>query len=199
MMTSTFTPCVVPSSDPISGNPFLAFDCCGFPPWDSPDLFQSIIDSPQTVTSNSGSAYDSQPVRNKPDPENQEHVHDEPNRPVSVVDEKKRRRMISNRESARRSRMRKQKQLENLRNQVSRLRTENRELNNKLRFILHHFQRVRTDNGRIRSEFSVLQRKLADIRQIMLFRQLQQQFQPTTSTAWPCSAIISEQTPSLIA
>lgn len=204
-MFSTFSTCVLPSSDPILGNPFSAFDG-GFTPWDSSDLdLQYFIDSPQNVISYSGSVGD---FLNKPESgsdfnnQNMDHVdkkvrYDEPNQPVSVIDEGKERRMKSNRESARRSRTRKKNHLENLRNQVNRLKIENRELSNSFRYILHHFQRVRTDNDRLRSEFSVLHSKLSDIRQIMLFWRLQQQFQPATSTSWPCTAIISEQTPSL--
>ncbi|XP_061338442.1 bZIP transcription factor 53 [Gastrolobium bilobum] len=44
------------------------------------------------------------------------------------MDERKRKRMLSNRESARRSRMRKQKQMEDLTNEVSRLQSENKQL-----------------------------------------------------------------------
>ncbi|OWM82080.1 basic leucine zipper 4-like [Punica granatum] len=113
----------------------------------------------------------------------------------SIMDERKRRRMISNRESARRSRMRKQKHLENLRNQVNRLRIENRELTNKLRFVLYHCHRVRTDNDRLRSEHFALLQKLASYSEIMLLQQ-HQQFVPA---AWPCNALISsEKIPSLI-
>ncbi|XP_028771047.1 bZIP transcription factor 53-like [Neltuma alba] len=45
-----------------------------------------------------------------------------------VVDERKRKRMQSNRESARRSRMKKQKQLEDLTNEISRLQSANSQL-----------------------------------------------------------------------
>lgn len=204
-MLSTF-PAFVPCSDQILGNPFPAFDG-GFTPWDCSELFPPVDHegSPKPVTSNSGSG-DFFQTTASPKPAASGSSSDEPNRyhaetkrtcseepsnrPVSVVDERKRRRMISNRESARRSRMRKQKHLENLRNQVNRFRVENREISNRLRFALYHLQLVRTDNLRLRSEYSMLQQKLSDIRQIMLFRQLQQ-FPP----AWPCNTVISEQNP----
>ncbi|CAI8615178.1 unnamed protein product [Vicia faba] len=44
------------------------------------------------------------------------------------IDERKRKRMISNRESARRSRMRKQKQLEDLSDEANMLQTENKRI-----------------------------------------------------------------------
>lgn len=204
-MLSTF-PAILPPSDQIFGNPPLAFEG-GLTLWDCSELFPAFDDedqSPKPVTSNSGSGdlpspkpvvsgsgSDQDPNRNHAETKACSTV-DEPDRPAPVVDERKRRRMISNRESARRSRMRKQKHLENLRNQVNRFRVENRELTNRLRCVLYHFQRVRTDNLRLQSEYAVLQQKLSDIRQLLLFRQLRQQFSPT---AWPCN---TEQTPSLI-
>lgn len=179
----------------------------GFTPWEL-ELFQAIQYSPKPVISDpssgaaqtqsskpviSSSGSDDDPDRNRPDPD---HVNAKScqingsNRTVSVVDERKRRRMISNRESARRSRMRKQRHLENLRNQVNKLRIENRELNNRFRFVMYHFQRVRTDNDRLRDEHTMLRQKLSDIRQILVFRQLQHM-----SSAWPCNSVITEQPP----
>ncbi|XWS45113.1 hypothetical protein CRYUN_Cryun15aG0108900 [Craigia yunnanensis] len=173
----------------LSTDPFPAFES-GFTPWewDCSELF-STTQSIGPARSGSGldDANQNQTYSNS--------FSDEPNQPVSIIDERKRRRMISNRESARRSRMRKQKHVENLRNQVNRLRIENRELTNRLRFVLYHCHRVRTDNDRLRSEYSMLRQKLSDIRQILLFKQLQQ-----FSSAWPCNnvTVMSEQTPSLI-
>ncbi|XP_022773922.1 bZIP transcription factor 2-like [Durio zibethinus] len=167
---------------------FPAFES-GFTPWDCSDFFSN---SPSIgpVISASGS-----------DELNQNQTNSnssglvEPNQPVPIIDERKRRRMISNRESARRSRMRKQKHLENLRNEVNQFRIENRELTNRLRFVWYHCHRVRTDNRRLHSEYSMLRQKLSDLRQILLFKQLQQ-----FSSAWPCNnvAIMSEQIPPLI-
>ncbi|EOX91751.1 hypothetical protein QUC31_003265 [Theobroma cacao] len=171
----------------LSNDLFPAFES-GFTPWDCSELFSTTL---STGPARSGSGSD-EPNQNQT---NSNSGSDEPNQLVSIIDERKRRRMISNRESARRSRMRKQKHLENLRNQVNRLRIENRELTNRLRFVLYHCHRVRTDNDRLRSEYSMLQQKFWDIRQILLFKQLQQ-----FSSAWPCNNVtaMSEQTPPLI-
>lgn len=178
-------------SESMLGNPFESFEN-GFTPWDCSELFPSSPQSPKPVGSSSGS---DEPNQSDQNPTNPNSCSDEPNQPLLVTDERKRRRMISNRESARRSRMRKQKHLENLRNQVNRLRIENRELMNRLRFVLYHFHCVRTDNDRLRSEYSMLRKKLSSIRQILMLRQLQQ-----FTSAWACNNIITtEQTPSLIA
>lgn len=205
-MLST-VPAMLPS-DPLLHFPAFdgGFTPGGFTPWDCSELFPAIqfpkpvistpssglAQSPKTVISSSGSDEDpNRPNRNHANAKSC--PNDGSNRTVSVVDERKRRRMISNRESARRSRMRKQKHLENLRNQVNRLRIENRELNNRLRFVLYHFQRVRTDNDRLRNDQVLLRQKLSDIRQFLVYRQLQH-----LSSAWPCNTVIPEQTPSLI-
>lgn len=175
------------SSEMMFGNPFPDFES-EFTPWDLPDPFPAPNQSPIPAVSSSGSDEPNQIQTNS------NSGSDEPRQTVSVIDERKRRRMISNRESARRSRMRKQKHLENLRNQLNRLRMENRELSNRLRFALHHCQRVRTDNDLLRSEHTILRRRLSEIRQILLYRQLQQ-----VTSAWPCnSAVTNEQTSSLI-
>ncbi|XP_061338954.1 bZIP transcription factor 53-like [Gastrolobium bilobum] len=158
----------LPASDTLFGNPFSAFDGC-FTPWDGPDFCLAFKpNSPKPVTSSSGS-----------DDPNKTHV-------ASVMDERRRRRMISNRESARRSRMRKQKHLENLRNQVNLVRIENRELSNGLQFLLHHCDRVRTENDWLRSERTRLRQKLSNISQILVLQQLQ------PSSAWPCNVVTAE-------
>ncbi|KAH6796793.1 hypothetical protein C2S52_021347 [Perilla frutescens var. hirtella] len=106
----------------------------------------------------------------------------------SVVDERKFRRMISNRESARRSRMRKQKHLENLRNQLNRLRIDNRELLNRVTAAVQTEQLIRWENERLRSEAVVLRQRLWNVRQVLVVRQLQQHLNPS---AWPCNNVTS--------
>ncbi|CAH2076177.1 unnamed protein product [Thlaspi arvense] len=94
-----------------------------------------------------------------------------------MTDERKRKRMESNRESARRSRMRKQSHIDNLRDQVNRLDLENRELGNRLRLVIFQLQRVNTDNNRLATEQEILRLRLSEMRRILIIRQLQQQQQ----------------------
>ncbi|KGN48632.1 bZIP transcription factor 2-like [Cucumis sativus] len=128
------------------------------------DVFQS----PNPVMSSSSSENPDEPEAIDPGPF-------EPDRKVEVVDERKRRRMESNRESARRSRLRKQKHLENLRNLVNKLKVENRELSNRLRFTVYEVNRVRTENDHLQTEHTILRRKLMCSRQVLIFRQYQRE------------------------
>ncbi|KAG4973134.1 hypothetical protein AAZX31_11G044800 [Glycine max] len=168
------------SALPFQGNPFPALDYA-FMPWDGLDSLGFKPTSPNPVTSSSGSGYPNRThAEEKPASDKSNHV-------TSVMEERKRRRMISNRESARRSRIRKQRHLENLRNQMNLFRVENRKLNNGLQFLLHHCNRLRTENEWLLSERPMLRQKLANINQILLFRHLQ-----PFSSAWPCNIVLAE-------
>ncbi|VFQ75355.1 unnamed protein product [Cuscuta campestris] len=104
--------------------------------------------------------------------------------------------MISNRESARRSRMRKQKHLENLKNQVNRQREMNRVLLDRLRTATVQFQLVETENKQLVAESSFLRQRLWDVRQVLMLRQLQrpQLSSSSSSSAWPYSYDVEQQT-----
>lgn len=91
----------------------------------------------------------------------------ETNRSVYSVEERKRRRMISNRESARRSRLRKKSHLENLTSELKRLRVENRNLKNLLSVLTHDCHLVQRDSNRLLSESIYLQHKLTGLNQIL--------------------------------
>lgn len=81
----------------------------------------------------------------------------------SIINERKQRRMISNRESARRSRMRKQKHLDELWSQVVRLRTQNYNLIDKLNHVSESHDRVLEENARLKEEASGLRQMLNDV------------------------------------
>lgn len=81
----------------------------------------------------------------------------------SVANERKQRRMISNRESARRSRARKQRQLDELWSQVVWLRSENQQLMDKLSHASESQERVARENVQLKQEASELRQMLCDM------------------------------------
>ncbi|XAR48439.1 hypothetical protein NMG60_11031261 [Bertholletia excelsa] len=92
----------------------------------------------------------------------------EAGRPICSAEERKRRRMISNRESARRSRWKKKRRLEELTDQVNRLRLENRELKNRLCLVSHQCQVVSCETDWLLMESQKLQDRLAGLCQILI-------------------------------
>lgn len=81
----------------------------------------------------------------------------------SLINERKHRRMISNRESARRSRMRKQKHLDELWSQVVWLRNENHQLMDKLSHVSESHDRVVQENVQLREQASELRQMICDM------------------------------------
>ncbi|CAA7393791.1 unnamed protein product [Spirodela intermedia] len=92
---------------------------------------------------------------------------------VPPAEERRRRRMISNRESARRSRARKQWLMEGLRKQTDWLSSENRELASRLAAVVGHCLALRHDNHRLLSETAALRSRLSDVRRLLVLRQPQ--------------------------
>ncbi|XP_057973942.1 bZIP transcription factor 44-like [Malania oleifera] len=85
------------------------------------------------------------------------------NRAVCLTEERKRKRMLSNRESARRSRLRKKRHLENLTSQVNRLRLENQDLSNQLGLAARQLHLLQRNNDWLRSEYTALLQRLSDL------------------------------------
>ncbi|XP_055827419.1 bZIP transcription factor 11-like [Solanum dulcamara] len=190
------------SSDGLFSNAFPSFND-DFTQWDCiesafifPEQGIELIFSPmQSPTPESLISHDSGsgPNKSKPDSSNDS--------PYSGSDdlsikERKRKRMISNRESARRSRKRKQTYLENLRDQSNRLKVENRDLTNRVRLVTGDCQLVERNNEMLRTESILLRQRLEGIREILSVRQLQQHLY--NSHAWPCNNLYVEQIPYFI-
>uniref|UniRef100_A0A7N0UML9 BZIP domain-containing protein n=1 Tax=Kalanchoe fedtschenkoi TaxID=63787 RepID=A0A7N0UML9_KALFE len=94
------------------------------------------------------------------------------NRAVYSMDERKQRRMDSNRESARRSRWRKKRHLENLKTESNRLKAQNREFKNRFNTAVCLNRTVRRENERLKAESLVLWARLCNLSNIFLARQL---------------------------
>ncbi|CAL9125737.1 unnamed protein product [Musa acuminata var. zebrina] len=82
------------------------------------------------------------------------------------------RRKLSNRESARRCRMRKQRHLEELRAESARLRALNRDMASRVGDLSHRCLLFRRANHRLRVESAALSRRLDELRRLVLLRQV---------------------------
>ncbi|KAJ6707908.1 BZIP TRANSCRIPTION FACTOR [Salix viminalis] len=87
----------------------------------------------------------------------------------ALMDQRKRKRMISNRESARRSRMRKQKHLDDLAAQVSQLRKENHQIITSINITTQRYLNVEADNSILRVQISELSKRLESLNGIIGF------------------------------
>lgn len=85
---------------------------------------------------------------------------------MQIMDERKRKRMQSNRESARRSRMRKQKHLGDLMAQVSHLRKTNNELLDNVNITTQLYLKVEAENSVLRAQMSELSSRLQSLNEI---------------------------------
>ncbi|CAD5324574.1 unnamed protein product [Arabidopsis thaliana] len=81
----------------------------------------------------------------------------------NIINERKQRRMISNRESARRSRMRKQRHLDELWSQVMWLRIENHQLLDKLNNLSESHDKVLQENAQLKEEKFELKQVISDM------------------------------------
>ncbi|GLJ09369.1 hypothetical protein SUGI_0107550 [Cryptomeria japonica] len=84
-----------------------------------------------------------------------------------MIDERKQRRMLSNRESARRSRMRKQQRLVELKAQVDHLRAEKGHILNKFNITSQYYADITEENSLLRSQALELNQKLQQLHQTL--------------------------------
>ncbi|XP_057527918.1 bZIP transcription factor 11-like [Amaranthus tricolor] len=84
-----------------------------------------------------------------------------------LIDERKRKRMQSNRESARRSRMRKQKHLDDLMVQVTNLRKTNNQLLNNINITTQQYVKIESENSVLRAQMSELGSRLQSLNDII--------------------------------
>ncbi|XP_010503643.1 PREDICTED: bZIP transcription factor 11-like [Camelina sativa] len=182
-MMSTISP--VFSAEPSLATFVPAFET-GFTPWDISHLF-SVFDSSLDPIQSPAHDFASVNRTSSDVAPTEENTH-----------ERKKKRKLSNRESAKRSREKKQKHLEEMSIQLNQLKTQNHELTNQLRYVSYHCQRTNTENERLRLENRILQDKLLNIRQVLMFRQIERSLNCST---WPCdnsTVVTVQQDPSMI-
>ncbi|XP_039043056.1 bZIP transcription factor 53-like [Hibiscus syriacus] len=84
------------------------------------------------------------------------------------IDDKKRKRMMSNRESARRSRAKKQKRLEDLVNEMSALQRENSQFAEKIKLATERFIEMESSNNVLRARETELTDRLNSLNMLLL-------------------------------
>ncbi|RZC44651.1 hypothetical protein C5167_037598 [Papaver somniferum] len=82
------------------------------------------------------------------------------------MDQRKRKRMLSNRESARRSRMRKQKHLDELMDQVTQIRKENNQILTSVNLTTQHYVNIESENSILRAQMDELNNRLQSLTEI---------------------------------
>ncbi|XP_074581015.1 bZIP transcription factor 44-like [Curcuma longa] len=85
----------------------------------------------------------------------------------ALIDQKKRKRKISNRESARRSRMRKQKHLDDLTAQVNQLREDNSQISTYLSLTTQQYFAMEAENSVLRTQMMELSDRLQSLYEIL--------------------------------
>ncbi|ESQ32535.1 hypothetical protein EUTSA_v10005423mg [Eutrema salsugineum] len=111
--------------------------------------FQSATNNPQSMSLSSNNSTSDEAEEQQTD--------------KNIINERKQRRMISNRESARRSRMRKQRHLDELWSQVMWLRIENHQLLDKLNNLSESHEKVLQENAQLKEETSELKQVISDM------------------------------------
>jgi len=86
---------------------------------------------------------------------------------LNITDQKKRKRMQSNRESARRSRMKKQQHMEDLSNQIEQLKKENNQISTNVGVTTQMYLKVESENEILRVQMAELSNRLQSLNDII--------------------------------
>ncbi|KAH0469776.1 hypothetical protein IEQ34_001334 [Dendrobium chrysotoxum] len=86
-----------------------------------------------------------------------------------MVDERKRKRMVSNRDSARRSRLRKQQHLDEMVNQVAHIKKENDQIEMQINMHMNQYLKVESENLILRTQIMELTDRLQSMNSVLLF------------------------------
>ncbi|XP_071685881.1 bZIP transcription factor 44-like [Rutidosis leptorrhynchoides] len=84
-----------------------------------------------------------------------------------LMDQRKRKRMESNRESARRSRIRKQKHIDDLIRESNRIKNDNDQIRTSINVTTQRFIEMEADNSVLRAQVSELNQRLNSLNEIM--------------------------------
>lgn len=84
-----------------------------------------------------------------------------------LMDQRKRKRMISNRESARRSRMRKQKISDDLTTQLNQFKEQKNQIATNINMVTHLFLNVEAENSILRAQMDELNQRLQSLNEII--------------------------------
>lgn len=87
----------------------------------------------------------------------------------TLMDERKRKRMESNRESARRSRMRKQQHLDELMAETAQLKEQNGQIQGKINLTTEHFMAIEAENSVLRAQMMELSHRLQSLNDILSY------------------------------
>ncbi|KAB2635594.1 ocs element-binding factor 1-like [Pyrus ussuriensis x Pyrus communis] len=88
---------------------------------------------------------------------------------MALMDQRKRKKMISNRKSARRLRMRKQKHLDDLTGQINQLKKENHQIISSLNITSQHYMNIEAENSALRAQADELNSRLQSLHEIASF------------------------------
>ena len=86
-----------------------------------------------------------------------------------LMDQRRKKRMISNRESARRFRKRKQKHLDDLKSQLNQLRNENNQIISSVSITTQHYISVEAENSVLRAQVAELSHRLQSLNEMIAF------------------------------